>query len=344
MPKMRNPNGYGSVVKLKGNRRRPFVARKTIGFNDKGYPIYKPIGYYEERKEAMYALAAYNTNPHDLTKPKLTFGDVYKRWTDYKYTNKGKEITRGYIAAFKACSNIQDMAFADIRTDHMQEELDTWDIGHASKQNMRLLFGLLFKFAMQNDIVEKNYAKFLELETEDDGENEQKHKPFTEEEINILWENSADRAAQIALIYCYSGMRPSELIKIKTANVFLSERYMIGGIKTRASKNREIPIAEKIHKFIEFMYNPDNEYLCTDFDGPLTYQRLTYRHWNPLMQKLGMEHLPHDGRHTCATLLDNAGVNKTIIKKILGHVGKDVTEKVYTHKALKQLIDAINLI
>ena len=37
---MKNPNGYGSVVKLSGNRRNPFAARKTKGWNDKGQPIY----------------------------------------------------------------------------------------------------------------------------------------------------------------------------------------------------------------------------------------------------------------------------------------------------------------
>ena len=42
---MKNPNGYGSVVKLSGRRRNPFAVRKTIGFNEKGHPIYKTIGY-----------------------------------------------------------------------------------------------------------------------------------------------------------------------------------------------------------------------------------------------------------------------------------------------------------
>ena len=37
---MKNPNGYGSVVKLSGNRRKPFCARKTSGWNEKGHPIY----------------------------------------------------------------------------------------------------------------------------------------------------------------------------------------------------------------------------------------------------------------------------------------------------------------
>ena len=46
---MKNPNGYGSVVKLSGNRRKPYCARKTSGWNDKGYPIYSVIGYYANR-------------------------------------------------------------------------------------------------------------------------------------------------------------------------------------------------------------------------------------------------------------------------------------------------------
>ncbi|WP_367890962.1 tyrosine-type recombinase/integrase [uncultured Megasphaera sp.] len=52
----------------------------------------------------------------------------------------------------------------------------------------------------------------------------------------------------------------------------------------------------------------------------------------------------HDGRHTCATLLDNAEVNDKIVKLILGHKSKDITKRVYTHKTKQQLIEAINCI
>ena len=62
------------------------------------------------------------------------------------------------------------------------------------------------------------------------------------------------------------------------------------------------------------------------------------------MTKLKMSHLPHDCRHTTATLLDNAGVDRTIIKRILGHTSNDVTERVYTHKTPEQLLSAINKI
>ncbi|MBP2631385.1 MAG: hypothetical protein H6Q70_2013 [Firmicutes bacterium] len=36
---------------------------------------------------------------------------------------------------------------------------------------------------------------------------------------------------------------------------------MFGGLKTKANKNRSIPISEEIYKFIESAYNPASEFL-----------------------------------------------------------------------------------
>ena len=62
--------------------------------------------------------------------------------------------------------------------------------------------------------------------------------------------------------------------------------------------------------------------------------------WNksPLLS----EHLPHDGRHTCATLMDDADIPLKIRQLILGTGATDITSKVYTHKTQKQLLEAIN--
>ena len=63
------------------------------------------------------------------------------------------------------------------------------------------------------------------------------------------------------------------------------------------------------------------------------------------MQELNMEHLPHDTRHTTISLLAKAKVEQTTIKKIVGHSGAmTLTEKVYTHLDVKELLEAINLI
>ena len=60
---MKNPNGYGTVAKLSGNRRRPYMVRKTNGFDKNGKQTYIIIGYYATREEGMIALAEYNKNP-----------------------------------------------------------------------------------------------------------------------------------------------------------------------------------------------------------------------------------------------------------------------------------------
>ena len=78
---MKNPNGYGSVVKLSGNRRKPYCARKTSGWNEKGYPIYMVIGYYADRQSAMIALADYNRNPFDIDLSKITMKELFDKWS-----------------------------------------------------------------------------------------------------------------------------------------------------------------------------------------------------------------------------------------------------------------------
>jgi integrase len=120
---------------------------------------------------------------------------------------------------------------------------------------------------------------------------------------------------------------------------------MVGGLKTAAGRNRTIPIADKILPFIQAMYNPDNKFLVTNKGRQLPYSTLRY-HWDlsDVLKSLPNRHLPHDGRHTCASMLANAGVDLKIIQLILGHSSKSITEEVYTHKTLEQLITAINLI
>ena len=63
------------------------------------------------------------------------------------------------------------------------------------------------------------------------------------------------------------------------------------------------------------------------------------------MQNLNIEKTPHCCRHTCISLLAEAGVDQTIIKKIAGHAGAmSLTEKVYTHFDVQELVKEINQI
>lgn len=62
------------------------------------------------------------------------------------------------------------------------------------------------------------------------------------------------------------------------------------------------------------------------------------------MDKLEMQHTPHECRHTFRSRLDSAGANKVCIDRIMGHKSKGTGERVYTHKNIDELKLNIELI
>ena len=336
---MKLPNGYGSVVNLGKKRRKPYAARITVGWTEDGKQKKKYLGYYKTWKEAMKALADYNENPFDLATREVTFAELYEKWTKVKF--KDKPILDIYKAAYKNLAALHDLKFVDIRKRHIQGVIDSSDLGYVSKQKMKVLCNQLFKYAIDQEIVTTNFAAIVELPPNLQSEI---HKPFTPAELETLWQNTADVAVKIALILCYTGLRPTELLEMRAENVHLEERYMKGGIKTSAGKNRIIPISKKILPFISEMYNTQNEFL--EIKSSTGKPLKSYSQLKNLFDRneLLKNHLPHDGRHTCATLMDDAEIPLKIRQLILGHSSQDITNRVYTHKTIQQLIDAINKI
>ena len=82
---MRLPNGYGSVFKLKGKRRRPWVARRTVGYNDRGQQIFEYVGYYETRAAALEALAG-RSDPE--RRSVLTLAEVFDLYDERILCNR----------------------------------------------------------------------------------------------------------------------------------------------------------------------------------------------------------------------------------------------------------------
>ena len=81
--------------------------------------------------------------------------------------------------------------------------------------------------------------------------------------------------------------------------------------------------------------------LCKHFK----YRNYYDSYFHPLLEQLKIERTPHCCRHTCISMLAEVGVNQTIINKIVGHSGSmTLTEKVYTHFDVKELVNAINRI
>ena len=346
---MRNPNGYGNISKLPGKRRKPFRVRITTGWElneEKGKlkQLYKLIGYYKTRPEAMLALAEYHKNPYAIEVATITFAEVFQKWSAQKFNDKtSKSTLNGYNAAYNYSVELYDIKFVEIKKPHMQSVIDQCERGHGTLKKIKVLFNQLFKYALEADIVTKDYSKFVDIGK---NESESTRKPFTAEEIKVLFEN-VDRMDFIdtVLIMIYTGLRIGELLLIETTNVDIGNRTMKGGLKTEAGKNRIIPINKKILPFIEKRQAEGHKYLVVNHENnQMKYWNYKEEKWSKIMEQLELEHLPHDCRHTFATLMDNAGANKVSIKRIMGHASSDITDKVYTHKDIEELKKAVDLI
>lgn len=229
---MKNPNGYGSVVKLSGNRRRPFAVRKTIGFNEKGHPVYKVIGYYPTREDGLIALAAYNGNPWDVDTAKITFTELYELWKEKKALKLGKSNRQSLYAAYQHCSALHRMHYKTVRSFHMQECIDGCGKGYATQGAIKNLLRHLDRFALELDIVTRCYSELLTSEPIPDTSKE----PFTNEEINRLWSVQEKPWVDSVLVSLYTGFRISELLDLQAVNIDLAQGTLKGGTKTRAGK------------------------------------------------------------------------------------------------------------
>lgn len=362
----RLPNGFGQISEIKNrNLRKPFRAMITVGKNSIGRPICKPLkpeSYFETYNDAYTALIEYNKNPYDLDIA-ITVKELYEKWCQsYFKTLKSDSSIRTITSAWAYCSSIYDMRAKDVRARHIKGCMDNGvatikNEEHLPSANMKSriksMFNLMYDYAVEYEIVDKNYARTFSLSDDIEREKEEVrrgHIPFTESEMNILWENIDElKYIDVILIQCYSGWRPQELGLIELKNVNLNDFTFKGGMKTDAGKDRIVPIHPRIRTLVKKRYEEaeiiGSKYLinCTDVKTYRNNYMLTYskyqQRFNKIKDKLNLnsQHRAHDGRMHFITMAKKYNVDEYAIKYMVGHAINDVTEKVYTQRELEWL-------
>jgi integrase len=357
--KKRRWNGSGCIRKLSGNRKNPFVALLTTGyeFNEitlKRKQIQKPLGYYPTWDAADNALEKYFDNPYDVINDNLTFTDVYNEWSKrYFKTLNNHSSERTVISAYNHSKPMHDMIFKSITITIMKDTINNSNIGPATKGRMKSLYNLMFDFACESRIVEVNTARNFTMKglLKEIDKRRVSKKPFSEHDEDILWKNIDYGFTKMILIGLYTGWRPQELVLLDRNNIDIKNWTMIGGMKTEAGTNRIIPVHKKIRDLVSYYYSQSDGYerLFNDFDGQqgtfMTYDKYRGR-FNKVMNRCRLSgYTPHCTRHTFITKAKESKVDEYAIKMIVGHESDDVTEKVYTHRDdLKFMIEEIDKI
>lgn len=357
---MKNGNGFGGISKLGGKRRRPYWVRLTTGWEvnektGKAKQLYKTLGYYATRKEALLALSDYHKNPIDLINQDLTFADVYRIWTP-KHFEQYPSSKGGIETAFsKYCASLHKMKMKDIRSVHLQNVMAlAADKSDSTQKNVKKLISGNFKYCLENDILTKDYSQFLKITVSES--DEEKARFFNKDELKLIFNNLdfvvdypvtpkrllPHNLTDTLVVMLYTGMRIGELIELKVSDIHLDDRYIdLRGTKTKAAK-RIVPIHKDIIPIIEKRLN--GKYLFEDVEG----KQLEYRRWRrsfyiPFMESIGLTQTPHSTRHTFISAMDSCGVpaSSVALKRIAGHSNQSVTEH-YTHKDINELIETID--
>ncbi len=368
----RRPNGSGTVVKLSGRRRKPFCAKVTLDERNltNGEKKRLVIGTFETYQEALNALSLYSLTVNNtiskkeameidpevyqkvqdkMSKKVPTFLDIYYILDKDEFSLLSPQTQNSMHGAIKHLKKLHYLKIDQITLRMIQDVFDEDGSNHSTQVHMRTICTKVFRYAVVNQCIERNddYTSYIRIAKYEESD---MHRPYTINEILAL--KKADTPeAHIMLIFIYTGVRINELLNIKRDNIHIDEKcdddgterlisYMITGSKTKAGKNRIVPIHDDIKQYvIDELLKPEKRLV------DVTYANFTTRTVLIKVNKLlNTHHTMHDTRKTFATLCQMNNLNVYIRKKVLGHRMNDITFDVYTNESKNRLWTEINKI
>lgn len=350
--KKRRANGDGCAFK----RGKTWTAKVILGWwlDDDGVarPQEKTKGGFKTKAEAV----AYLPELRKTTAQKneeATFQQIYDRWLEGHENRISESTYKGYEAAFKHFKPLWGMRMSKVTTDDMQKCLDDQG-GRRTREIMKALAGLLYKYALARQIVTHNYAQYLYVGNEKKGT----HPAFSMAQLDKI--RGAAEGGDIRAIYTlcliYTGFRPGEMLALKREDYHLDteNEWFIGGGKTEAGTDRIVPISPKIRPYVHELVMRSKLYV---FGKPRNGSKMDDKYYRdtmfyPLLADLEIQPLPttenpavlvpYSCRHTFANLLKNAeGANKDKAA-LIGHTDYAFTERRYQSAEMENLVSIVN--
>lgn len=338
----RRSNGEGSVRKLSNGK---WIAEVVLWYywDDKteklrprtisksGFPRKADAANYIPRlREEGHR--KWGKSPHAGKKRPETFREVYESWLP---THVASQSTINcYKSAYKHFAPVHNQKMDEIDIDDLQECLDECPKGKRTKENMKALCGLVYKYAVPRQYVEKELilSQYLVIHEK---ASESRRTGLTRDEL-VRLEHAIGRVSYADYIFCmcYLGFRPSEALDLRVENYNRQEKYFVGGAKTEAGKDRIVPVSPKIQKYIDTLVRDKiGGYVFCDADGgKFDLRRFREDYFAPALEDIGITAqerearllTPHCCRHTFANLLrDTQGADKNKLA-LIGHTSEEM--------------------
>ena len=344
----KRPNGTGCVFK----RNATWTARVVDHYKKvekdgkkKLIPVWKTKGGFKTKKEAInYIPVLYSETPNRHDHPVLTFEENFENWKTMYAPRVSKSTIGGYSSAFKHYKTLYNVKINKISASDLQKCIDDCEFGKRIKQLMKVIAGLVCKYAIDDKQIALNPAANLWV-----GNDETKHfEPLTDEEITRI-ERSGLEYADYVVAMCYLGHRPVELFAFRKEDLHEEDGtyYLLGGAKTEAGKTRAVTIPPKVLPILLKRKEVSGTCLLfprvqTDKDGNPVYSQMPVGYfskfiWKPMMDQLGIVgKVPYSTRHTYANKIKGIIGDEKDKAGLMGHASYDITREHYQTTTLQE--------
>lgn len=258
---------------------------------------------------------------------------------------------------------------AELKPYHLQSLINRLMAEGYSKSTLHEIRGvamLIMSFARDNDFVSRNVFERVKVPAMAPTT---VRRPLTMDEISLVKRSyMGHRMGLMSMIMLLCGLRRSEVLALKWADIDLSNKYInvnkglcFDGnksvVKTPKSSAsvRLVPIPDVLqHILMEAQTDANSEVVVPSRQGCYMTQIAFKRAWESYLHYLNLEAggrdasrsrpkvqvidniTPHMFRHTYATLLYDAGVDIKSAQKFMGHADAAVTFDIYTHLSKEQ--------
>ena len=347
-------NGTGCAYKRGGSWVAQVIVDWRITAEDKPLvPVKVTKGGFKTRDKALQYCPILKAEYNGPSAAEMTLQQIYDAWEPWYSPRVDPSTMAGYRAAYNYFGKLHDKNIAQISADDLQQCMDDCPKGKRTHQNMKVVAGLIWKYARDKHIVSQ-----VESENLYTGKGKsQKREALTDIEVEKIRQAiGKHRYAEYIFCLCYLGYRPGEMLELRKDQLIEHNGtlFLIEGKKTEAGRNRAVPVHEKIENIIRSrLFVPGTDLIFPqyvfdrrkDTKGQLLeMKQMTddyFRNmiFKPMMEVLGIEghKVPYAARHTFSNKLKKVDGDDIDKAALMGHSNYTFTQTNYQDTNLDEL-------
>ena len=325
-------------------------------------PIKKTKAGFKRREDALAYCEQLRAKKAEAPELSLTLRQIYDEW-EPKYSQRIDPSTAaGYRAAYNYYATLHDRQIRTITAADLQACMDACPKGKRTHQNMKVVAGLLWKYAKDKHIVSQVESENLFTGRE----KSVKRDALTDIEVEKIRKAiGSERYAEYIFCLAYHGYRPGEMLELRKDQVIehKGRLFLIEGKKTEAGRGRTVPVHQKIENIIRSrLYVPGTDLVFPQYVfakaskkrpvAPLTaFKEMSDNYlrenvFKPLCARLGITEgkVPYAARHTFSNKLKKADGTDTEKAALIGHTSYEFTKKAYQSSNLDELLEVMDSI